>query len=123
VRYLVRFAAKGRCPAWAVAQRGGAFRVGAGYAILPKGVLVEDRAMSPVDLQQSAVAMWFPTLHKQGEAAPTRHFGSAAKAVRFVMEELEADARGTALIEVAGYGPLRSDEIASIYRELPSSIE
>jgi hypothetical protein len=85
--------------------------------------LVEDRAMSPVDLQQSAVAMWFLTLHKQGEAAPTRHFGSVAKAVRFVMEELEADARGTALIEVAGYGPLRSDEIASIYRELPSSIE
>jgi hypothetical protein len=84
---------------------------------------VEDRGMSPVDLQQSAVAMWFPTLHKQGEAAPTRHFGSVVKAVRFVMEELEADLRGTALIEVAGYGPLRADQIASIYRGLPQDVD
>jgi hypothetical protein len=46
--------------------------------------------MSPVDLQQSAVAMWFPTPHKHGEsmAGQTRHFESVAKAVRFVMEEL-----------------------------------
>jgi hypothetical protein len=74
-----------------------------------------------VDLRQSANVMWFAHVPKPGavEGGEKRHFSDLEDAIRFVMEGIRADMRGTAWITTDS-GSLSYEDIEKLYQDLDS---